>query len=58
MVSGAFHDAIHLARHCPTGLIFIPCQAGISHHPAECIQPGDAAAGARLLAESLLRLAQ
>ncbi|WP_248730193.1 MULTISPECIES: hypothetical protein [Halomonadaceae] len=49
---------MHLARHCPTGLIFIPCQAGISHHPAECIQPGDAAAGARLLAESLLRLAQ
>ncbi|WP_148254433.1 M20 family metallo-hydrolase [Aidingimonas lacisalsi] len=57
LVSGAFHDAIHLAGHCPTGMIFIPCQGGISHHPSECINAHDATAGARLLTATLCRLA-
>ena len=57
LVSGAFHDAIHLAGHCPTGMVFIPCENGVSHHPAENITPRDALAGARLIAATALRLA-
>ncbi|MCP1676485.1 N-carbamoyl-L-amino-acid hydrolase [Natronocella acetinitrilica] len=58
LMSGAFHDAIHLARHCPTGMIFIPCKDGVSHHPAESITPDQAEDGARLLAATLVRLAE
>lgn len=57
LVSGAFHDAIHLAGHCPTGMVFIPCEDGISHHPNESITRQDAFAGARLLAATALDLA-
>lgn len=35
MPSGAGHDAMNMARICPTGLIFIPCQDGLSHHKDE-----------------------
>ena len=57
LVSGAFHDSIHLAGHCPTGMIFIPCHAGISHHPAERIELEHAVAGTQLLTATLARLA-
>jgi N-carbamoyl-L-amino-acid hydrolase len=57
LVSGAFHDAIHLAGHCPTGMIFVPCRDGISHHPSESIEIEHAVAGTRLLAATLARLA-
>jgi hypothetical protein len=33
--SGATHDAVHLARLCPMGMIFIPSRAGRSHCPEE-----------------------
>lgn len=58
MPSGAFHDALHLAHHCPTGMIFIPCRDGISHHPDEAILPEHAAAGARALANAAVELAR
>ncbi|MEN1967910.1 M20 family metallo-hydrolase [Lentibacillus sp. N15] len=35
MPSGAGHDAMNMARICPTGLIFIPCRDGLSHHKDE-----------------------
>ena len=57
MASGAFHDALHLAHHCSTAMLFIPCRDGISHHPAESIGAADAAAGTRALAETLAYLA-
>lgn len=56
--SGANHDAKFLARVCPTGMIFIPCLGGVSHNEAESATPEDCAAGARVLAETLLALAQ
>lgn len=58
IVSGAFHDSMFLARHCPTGMIFIPCKGGLSHHPAESIRQDHAVAGARVLTAALLKLAQ
>lgn len=54
--SGAFHDAINLASHCPTGMLFIPCKDGLSHHPAESITPQQATDGARALAAALMAL--
>ncbi len=56
LVSGAFHDAIHLAKHCPTAMLFVPCRDGLSHHPDEHTELDDAVAGTQLLAASLASL--
>jgi beta-ureidopropionase / N-carbamoyl-L-amino-acid hydrolase len=55
--SGAFHDANFLADLAPAGMIFVPCEKGISHSPAEFSKPEDLAAGARVLAATLVALA-
>jgi beta-ureidopropionase / N-carbamoyl-L-amino-acid hydrolase len=57
MPSGASHDAMYMARACPTGMIFVPCEKGISHNEAENASPEDLAAGARVLTAALLELA-
>ena len=57
MPSGASHDAMYMARVCPTGMIFVPCERGISHNEAENARPEDLAAGARVLTAALLELA-
>lgn len=57
MPSGASHDAMYMARVCPTGMIFVPCERGISHNEAENAKPADLAAGARVLTAALLDLA-
>ena len=56
IVSGATHDAKYMAGLCPTGMIFVPCERGISHNEGERASAADLAAGARLLAEVMLRL--
>ena len=55
--SGASHDANYMARVCPTGMIFVPCEKGVSHNEAENAKPEDLAAGARVLTATLLDLA-
>jgi N-carbamoyl-L-amino-acid hydrolase len=57
MQSGAGHDAMLMAGLCPTAMIFVPCERGISHNEAEQAKPDDLAAGARVLAGCLVRLA-
>jgi len=57
MPSGASHDAMYLSRICPAGMIFVPCERGISHNEAENAKPADLAAGARVLTATLLELA-
>ncbi len=57
MVSGAGHDAMHLAALCPSGMIFVPCEKGLSHNEAEAAAPADLAAGVRVLAACLVDLA-
>jgi N-carbamoyl-L-amino-acid hydrolase len=57
MISGAGHDAMRLARVAPTGMVFVPCERGISHSEVENAKPEDLAAGARVLAETLVELA-
>jgi N-carbamoyl-L-amino-acid hydrolase len=55
--SGAGHDAQILASIADVGMIFIPCEDGISHSPQEKIKWDDLEKGANLLLSSLLRLA-
>ncbi len=55
--SGAGHDAQMLARMCPTGMVFVPSRAGVSHNPAEFTEPDHIAAGTQVLADVLLELA-
>jgi N-carbamoyl-L-amino-acid hydrolase len=55
--SGAGHDAQMLARMCPTGMVFVPSQGGVSHNPAEFTEPEDLAAGCQVLADVLVELA-
>jgi len=57
MPSGAGHDAMHIAKLCPAGMIFVPCERGISHNESENAAPADLAAGARVLVEVLEKLA-
>ena len=44
MSSGAGHDAMVLAAKMPAGMVFLRCEGGISHHPAENVRDGDVAA--------------
>ncbi len=55
--SGAGHDAQMLARVCPTGMVFVKSQGGISHNPAEHTEDHDVVAGADVLANVMLHLA-
>ena len=57
MPSGAGHDAMHIARLCPAGMIFVPCERGISHNESENATSADLAAGTRVLVEVLEELA-
>jgi N-carbamoyl-L-amino-acid hydrolase len=54
IVSGAGHDAIHLARFCPTAMIFIPCVGGLSHNEAEDALPDDVRQGSDVLLNAVL----
>jgi allantoate deiminase len=45
--SGAGHDGMALIAIAPIGMLFVRCQGGISHNPAEAVTPADIAAGAR-----------
>lgn len=43
LLSGAGHDAMAMADICPVGMLFVRCDKGISHHPAESISTDDIA---------------
>lgn len=57
IVSGAGHDAVHIAKIAPAAMIFTPCHDGISHNEAEDIRPEWAEAGANVLLRTALILA-
>ena len=56
MFSAAGHDARQLSYICPTAMIFVPCEKGISHNEAENATPGDLRDGAKVLADVLTKL--
>jgi N-carbamoyl-L-amino-acid hydrolase len=57
MISRAYHDALFMARLCPTGMIFIPCKEGISHRPDEYASAEAIRRGVEVLALTLAQLA-
>jgi N-carbamoyl-L-amino-acid hydrolase len=54
IVSGAGHDSVYVSRVAPTGMIFIPCEGGISHNEAENITLAQARSGADVLLQAVL----
>lgn len=52
--SGAGHDACKIAAVAPTGMIFVPCERGISHNELENAAPEDLAKGAQVLLDVML----
>ena len=58
IVSGAGHDACYVARVSPTGMIFVPCEGGISHNEIENAAPEDLEAGCNVLLNAMLERAR
>jgi len=56
--SGAGHDAQIIASVAEPGIIFIPCEDGISHSPKENIKWEDLDKGANLLLQMLVKLSR
>ena len=58
IVSGAGHDAIFIAELGPAGMIFVPCEGGISHNEIENATPEDLGAGCAVLFRAMVGMAQ
>ncbi len=57
MPSGAGHDAMLLAPHVSTGMLFVPSVAGVGHAPEEFTADDDVARGAATLTSTIRALA-
>ena len=57
MVSGAGHDSVYVSRVAPTGMIFVPCEGGLSHNEAENAKPEELEAGCNVLLHAMLERA-
>jgi hydantoinase/carbamoylase family amidase len=57
MVSGAGHDAMHMAGICPAGMVLVPSRHGISHAAAEWTDLDDLTHGVQILVDATLALA-
>ncbi|GLQ06994.1 Zn-dependent hydrolase [Sneathiella chinensis] len=57
IISGAGHDACYINRVAPTGMIFVPCENGISHNEEEEATPEDLAAGCNVLLHAVVERA-
>jgi acetylornithine deacetylase/succinyl-diaminopimelate desuccinylase-like protein len=53
LASGAGHDAMVMAKHCPMGMLFVRCLGGVSHHPDEFVSEADVALALRVMVEAL-----
>ncbi len=47
--SGAGHDAMVMADLCPVAMLFIRCEGGVSHNPAEAVSEADCALAAKAI---------
>lgn len=56
LVSGAGHDAMIMAALCPTAMLFLRCKGGVSHNPAEHVEPADAEAALVVMSGFIRRL--
>lgn len=57
LLSGAGHDAVHIAAIAPTAMIFVPCKEGLSHNESEYASPRHLAAGCNVLLHAMLNVA-
>ena len=57
IVSGAGHDACQVCTVAPTGMIFVPCEDGISHNEIESAAPEDLEMGCNVLLHAMLAMA-
>ncbi|WP_068114548.1 M20 family metallo-hydrolase [Tropicimonas marinistellae] len=57
MPSGAGHDAQMFAPNCPTAMIFVPSQNGLSHNIKEHSEEADIVAGTQVLLDLVCDLA-
>ena len=57
MPSGAGHYAQMFAPNCPTAMVFVPSEAGLSHNIKEHTEEADLVAGAQVLLDVVLDLA-
>ncbi|MDP9371744.1 MAG: Zn-dependent hydrolase [Chloroflexota bacterium] len=55
--SGAGHDAMQMARLCPSGMLMVPSRAGVSHNRAEWSDLDNIVAGTQVLLDATLELA-
>ena len=58
LASGAGHDAAQVAALAPVAMLFVRCEKGISHNPAESVESEDAAAAIRVMDLFLALLAE
>ena len=58
MFSGANHDANSLTSITDVGMIFVPSETGLSHHPDEFTSWSDIEIGANVMLETLLKLSK
>ena len=56
MFSGAGHDAMILAPHVPTAMLFVRSPGGLSHHPDETVLVADVEAALSTVLELIQRL--
>ena len=56
--SGAGHDTAAMLEMTPSGMLFVRCKGGISHHPDESIEAHDGAVAVEVLITTLELMAQ
>ena len=56
LASGASHDAAHIVKLAPTGMVFVPSREGVSHAPDEWSDPEDIARGAEVVGHAMKAL--
>jgi allantoate deiminase len=56
LASGAGHDAVVLAKHFPTAMLFVRCAGGVSHHPTEAVSESDVCVALTVLLRFVERL--
>ena len=54
--SGATHDAAHVAKVAPAGMLFVPCRRGVSHAPEEWCDVEHVALGVDAAASAIASL--
>ena len=56
--SGAGHDAAEMAKIAPSVMLFVRCEKGISHNPAESVEQEDVAAAVEVTSRFLKLVAE